>query len=125
MASFEIFVRRAYDPPSKGDGARYLVDRIWPRGVKREELALTGWLKDAAPSTTLRKWFGHDPALWNEFKLNYFAELDQHPEAWHALFTAAQQETITLVYGARDTEYNNAVALKEYLIQKMQAPTIR
>ena len=77
-----INTKRAYAPPSEEDGARYLVDRLWPRGISRANLAIAAWVRDAAPSDDLRKWYRHDPALWEEFKQRYFAELDQHPEAW-------------------------------------------
>ena len=110
-----IKIKRAYDPPARGDGRRYLVDRLWPRGMTKEKLQLDGWLKDVAPSEALRKWFGHDPAKWDEFQRLYFAELDAHPDAWHPILRAARRGNVTLVYGARDTEHNDAVALKVYL----------
>lgn len=110
-----IQVKRAYEAPAKSDGARYLVDQLWPRGVKKEELRLEGWLKSAAPSSKLRKWFGHDPAKWDEFQRRYFIELDAKPEALEPLKEAAAKGKVTLVYGARDTEHNNAVALKKHL----------
>lgn len=111
----KIQIKRAYDPSSPEDGARYLVDRIWPRGVTREALELSGWQRDAAPSDALRKWFAHDPARWEEFQKRYFAELDAHPEAWQPLLEGVRSGPITLVYGARDTEHNQAAALKTYL----------
>lgn len=111
----KIQTKRAYDPPAPADGVRYLVDRVWPRGVKREALELAGWQKEAAPSDALRKWFGHDPARWEAFKQRYEAELDASPEAWQPLLEAARRGPVTLVYGARDTEHNQAVALKAYL----------
>lgn len=110
-----IQVKRAYEVPAKSDGARYLVDQLWPRGVKKEELRLEGWLKSVAPSNKLRKWFGHDPAKWDEFQRRYFAELDANAEALKPLKEAAGKGKVTLVFGARDTEHNNAVALKQYL----------
>lgn len=110
-----IQVKRVYDPPAPGDGVCFLVDRLWPRGLKREALHLDGWLKDVAPSDALRRWFSHDPARWDEFQRRYFAELDGKPEAWRPIFTAAHQDNVILLYGARDTEHNNAVALKGYL----------
>lgn len=113
-----IKIKRAYDPPARGDGKRYLVDRLWPRGVTKEKLQMDGWLKDVAPSEALRKWFGHDPAKWDEFQRRYFAELDAHPDAWQPILRAAQRGNVTLVYGARDTEHNDAVALKAYLEKK-------
>ncbi len=110
-----IKTKRAYEAPAASDGKRYLVDRLWPRGVKREELDLAGWLKDAAPSTELRKRFHHDPELWDEFREHYFRELAANPASWQPLLEAARQGTVTLVYGAKDSEHNDAAALKEYL----------
>ncbi len=114
-----IQLKRAYDEPEPADGRRFLVDRLWPRGVKKEELALDGWHKDAAPSTELRRWFGHDPEKWPEFQRRYWIELDGKPESWQPLLTAAGEGDITLVYGARDTEHNDAVVLKAYLEEKL------
>lgn len=111
----KIHLKRAYDPPAASDGARYLVDRVWPRGVKREVLDLAGWEKEAAPSNDLRKWFGHDPDRWAEFQKRYDKELDDNPEAWRPLLEAARHGPVTLVYGAKDTQHNQAVALKAYL----------
>ena len=113
-----IPVRRAYDPPAPGDGARILVDRLWPRGLKKEKLQLAAWLKEAAPSEKLRKWFNHDPAKWKEFQKRYFAELEKNPNAWQPLLDTARKEKITLLFGAKDTEHNNAVALKAFLAKK-------
>jgi uncharacterized protein YeaO (DUF488 family) len=110
-----ILTKRAYDPPILDDGVRFLVDRLWPRGIKREEMKLDGWLKDVAPSDTLRRWFGHDPVKWDEFSQRYFAELDGKPEAWQPILQAARQGNVTLLFGARDIEHNNAAALKAYL----------
>ena len=111
-----IAVKRAYEPAAKTDGKRFLVDRLWPRGLKKENLHLRGlsWLRDLAPSSTLRTWFGHDPQKWTEFKRRYLAEL-QNSDAWHVLLDAARHEKITLLFGTRDEEHNNAVALKEFL----------
>ncbi len=110
-----IQVKRAYDPPSRDDGSRILVDRLWPRGLTREKLRLTHWLKDIAPSDTLRKWFNHDPAKWKEFQGRYFAELKKNPEALEPLLDAKRNGTVTLLFGAKDTEHNNAIALKDFL----------
>ena len=110
-----IRIRRAYEPPARGDGKRVLVDRIWPRGVSKEEAQVDEWLKEIAPSNELRKWFGHDPERWEEFRKRYFGELDAQHELVQQLREWADGHTVTLVYGARDTEHNNAVALKEYL----------
>ncbi len=110
-----ITVQRVYDAPTSGSGARFLVDRLWPRGVKKESLQLDGWLKDVGPSDELRHWFGHDPARWDEFRRRYFAELDRKPAIWQPLIDAASRGEVVLLYSARDTEHNNAVALREYL----------
>jgi uncharacterized protein YeaO (DUF488 family) len=114
-----IQVRRAYEAPSKADGVRFLVDRLWPRGVTKSSLDIKAWLKDASPSNELRKQFHHDPGQWGEFCRHYFAELKKSPTAWAPLVDAARAGTVTLVYGARDTEHNNAVALMEFLNQKL------
>ena len=113
-----IAIKRAYESAEKGDGTRFLVDQLWPRGLKKEELHVHDWLKEVAPSSKLRKWFGHDPAKWKEFQRRYWAELDKNPSAWEPLLDAARDGNITLVYSARDTEHNNAVALKSYLEKK-------
>jgi uncharacterized protein YeaO (DUF488 family) len=110
-----IKVKRAYALPEVGDGLRYLVDRVWPRGVKRADLAVEDWVRTAAPSDDLRQWFGHDPARWEEFKQRYFSELELKPEAWQPLLAVARQGTVTLVFSARDEGHNQAVALKEFL----------
>lgn len=112
-----LAVKRAYDPPASADGQRVLVDRVWPRGVKKEALRLDGWLKDVAPSTRLRKWFGHDPDKWDDFRTRYFRELDAQPEAVAALRERCARGKVTLVYGAKDTAHNQAVALKAYLVK--------
>ena len=111
----DIRLKRAYDPPKVSDGPRFLVDRLWPRGVNKEKLNLEGWLKEAAPSDGLRRWFGHDAAKWQEFKRRYEHELDGKQEAWLPLLLAARQGRITLVYGARDEQHNNAAVMKAYL----------
>jgi uncharacterized protein YeaO (DUF488 family) len=110
-----IYLKRAYEKASPEDGHRFLVDRLWPRGVKKTGLALDGWLKEIAPSDELRRWFAHDLENWNEFRRRYFAELDSRPEVWRELRNDARSRRVTLVYSAHDTEHNNAVALKEYL----------
>jgi uncharacterized protein YeaO (DUF488 family) len=109
-----IKLERVYDKASSAE-KHYLVERLWPRGVKKTDLKLDGWYKDVAPSTELRKWFSHDPEKWEEFRRRYFAELDKAPEAWEPLLQAARHNTVTLLYSSHDTEHNNAVALKEYL----------
>jgi uncharacterized protein YeaO (DUF488 family) len=113
-----IMLKRAYDPKSRSDGTRFLVERLWPRGVAKEKLQVEAWLKDVAPSTDLRKWFGHDPDKWNEFRKRYRGELDSHPEAWQPIVAAARRGPVTLVYSSHDERHNNALALKQYLEAK-------
>ena len=110
-----IQVKRVYKPPATSDGTRFLVDRLWPRGVKKASLELEGWLKDVAPSDKLRKWFNHNASRWDAFQRLYFAELEEKPEAVQPLLEAARRGKVTLLFAAHDTEHNNAVALKEYL----------
>ncbi len=116
-----IHTKRVYEAPDEQDGARFLVDRLWPRGVKKSDLAIQAWLKDAAPSTELRLWYAHDPARWNEFRKRYAKELQEHPAAWQPLLDAAQRGTITLLYSSREPELNNAAALKEFLERHLQS----
>jgi uncharacterized protein YeaO (DUF488 family) len=116
-------LKRVYEKGTLDDGMRYLVERLWPRGVKKASLRIEAWLKDAAPSTELRNWFSHDPEKWQEFRRRYFAELDRAPEAWAPILEAAQHGTVTLLYSSHDTEHNNAVALKEYIEHKTSART--
>ena len=111
----DIQIRRAYEPPQRGDGHRVPVDRIWPRGVSKDDAELDEWRKEIAPSTRLRKWFGHDPERWTGFQERYFAELEQKQDAVRDLVKRARQGRITLVYGARDPDHNQAVALRAYL----------
>lgn len=110
-----ITLKRAYDPPSKVDGTRVLVERLWPRGVSKGRLKVAHWFKDAGPTSKLRKWFDHDPDRWTIFRRRYFRELDRRPEAWRPILAAARRGHVTLVYSSRDTEHNNAVALQQYL----------
>jgi uncharacterized protein YeaO (DUF488 family) len=110
-----IRIKRAYEEPAKNDGYRVLVDRIWPRGVKKEELKIDRWLKEIAPSSELRKWFGHKTDRWPEFKDRYSKELDDKEELIRELAERARRGRLTLVFGAKNEEENNAVALKEYL----------
>jgi uncharacterized protein YeaO (DUF488 family) len=110
-----IKLRRVYDEPRPSDGFRVLVDRVWPRGLKKEQAAIDHWLKEVAPSTELRKWFGHEPAKWDGFRERYAKELEERPEAVRFLVEKGRKETVTLLFGAKDVERNNAVALKEYL----------
>lgn len=110
-----IAVKRTYEAAATNDGYRVLVDRLWPRGLKKDALPLDEWIKELAPSTTLRQWFGHDPARWDGFRHRYASELDALAEYWQPLAERAARHTVTLLYGARDEEHNNAVALKGYL----------
>jgi len=110
-----IKLKRVYEQPEPDDGARYLVDGLWPRGVAKDAPQLAAWVREAAPSAELRTWFGHDPARWDEFRRRYWAELDARPEVWEPLLRAARSGTITLVFAARDAEHSNAVALRDYL----------
>jgi uncharacterized protein YeaO (DUF488 family) len=110
-----IRLKRAYEDAAPDDGQRFLVERLWPRGVRKAALPLDGWLKDVAPSPALRKWFGHDPEKWTEFQRRYFAELKQHEAALAPLRQAIREGPVTLVYGSRDTEHNAAVALRDFL----------
>lgn len=110
-----VKLKRAYDAPSASDGRRVLIDRIWPRGVTKRKLRLDGWFKELAPSSALRTWFGHDPARWNAFRSRYFKELDARPKSVERIASLRGEGTLTLVFAARDTHRNNAVALKDYL----------
>ena len=110
-----IKIKRVYEPSGSGDGTRFLVERLWPRGMKKESLYMEAWLKEVAPSNDLRRWFGHDPAKWTEFERRYLAELDSRPEALQPIIEAANRGDVTLLYSAHDTEHNNAVALKKYI----------
>jgi uncharacterized protein YeaO (DUF488 family) len=110
-----IVIKRVYEPAAADDGTRFLVERLWPRGVRKDALRLDGWLKDVAPSTALRQWFAHDPARWGEFQQRYATELAAHPDAWAPILAADRAGTVTLLFSAHDLTYNNAAALKAYL----------
>ena len=112
----QIRLSRVYDHEPQPSGKVFLVERLWPRGVRRDDLALDGWCKASAPSTDLRKWFSHDPAKWAEFRRRYAAELDHSPEGWRPLAEAAAAGDVTLLYSSRDREHNNAVVLRHYLL---------
>jgi uncharacterized protein YeaO (DUF488 family) len=113
-----IEIARAYDAP-RTPGRRFLVDRLWPRGLAKNDLDLAGWPKDVAPSTELRRWFGHDPQRWEEFRRRYEAELEARPGAWQPLLAAARADDVTLLYAARDAEHNNAVVLRDFLAARL------
>ncbi len=108
-------IKRVYDPVGDGDGFRFLVERLWPRGVRKDALKLDAWLKDVAPSVELRRWFSHDPGKWDEFRLRYRAELKKNRAALEPILTAMRKDRVTLLYSAHDQVHNNAVALKEFL----------
>jgi len=109
-----IRLKRAYENASRDDGTRFLVERLWPRGVKKDALRLDAWLKDVAPSTELRQWFGHVPSKWSEFQRRYRVELGRNAEALGPILKAARRGRVTLVYSSHDQEHNNAVVLKAY-----------
>jgi uncharacterized protein YeaO (DUF488 family) len=116
-----IKVERIYDNPTGGDSFRILVDRLWPRGLRKDKVRVDLWQKDIAPSNTLRKWFGHDEKKWDEFKNRYFKELDKNNETVNNIIKVAQeQKSITLLYDSKEKRFNNAVALKEYLEEKFE-----
>jgi uncharacterized protein YeaO (DUF488 family) len=110
-----IKLKRAYEPPKPSDGTRILVDRLWPRGIKKADAAIDLWLKDIAPSAELRRWFGHRPERWLEFRRRYLAELQERPELVEEIRKAARHGPVTLVYAAHDEAHNDAVVLKELL----------
>jgi uncharacterized protein YeaO (DUF488 family) len=111
-----VKLKRAYEPPEAADGIRILVDRLWPRGVKKTDAAIEQWAKDLAPSTALRKWFGHDPGRWEEFCDRYTAEVSQHPGQLKQLRELAREHPITLIYSAHDDLHNNAVVLQGLIL---------
>lgn len=110
-----VFVKRVYEPSVPSDGIRFLVERLWPRGMRKKSLRMNAWLKDIAPSNELRRWFSHDPAKWAEFRRRYFEELKGRRDALQPIVEAEIDGNVTLLYSAHDTEHNNAVALKDYL----------
>ena len=111
-----VKLKRAYEPPAPDDGTRILIDRLWPRGIKKADAAIDEWIKEIAPSTELRKWFGHDPERWHEFRRRYQSEIRQHPEELDRIRALAQHGRITLVFSAHDEAHNDAVVLKELLL---------
>jgi uncharacterized protein YeaO (DUF488 family) len=116
-----IRVKRTYDPPARGDGWRVLVERLWPRGMKKEALAADAWLKEVAPSTELRKWFNHREDRWEEFQRRYWDELKKNPDAWRPILDAGRRGTVTLLYSAHDTVHNGALVLRDYLMKRGKA----
>lgn len=114
-------VKRVYEPPARSDGLRVLVDRLWPRGLTKEAARIDRWAKEIAPSAELRKEFHHQPGKWSEFRERYFAELAANPAVVAELRSVAKRQTVTLLYAAKDTQFNNAVALAEYLRSRQRA----
>lgn len=110
-----VSVKRVYEPAVPSDGVRFLVERLWPRGMRKESLKMNAWLKDVAPSGKLRRWFNHDPAKWTEFRRRYFVELNLHRDALQPILDAETRGNVTLLYSSHDTQHNNAVALKDHL----------
>ena len=111
-------IKRVYEEAEASDGVRFLVERLWPRGMKKEELKMNAWLKDVAPSPALRSWYAHEPSRWKEFQQRYRTELEENPDAWKPIL-AAGQGNVTLLYSARDTEHNSALLLKSFLEEQM------
>jgi uncharacterized protein YeaO (DUF488 family) len=118
VPAYNVNVKRIYDPPAPSDGFRVLVDRLWPRGLSKDAAAFDEWMKDIAPSAELRRWFGHDPARWNEFRQRYAEEVGQHQDLLDDLRKRARHGPITLVYSARDETHNNAVALRNLILER-------
>jgi uncharacterized protein YeaO (DUF488 family) len=121
IAAGRLAIRRAYEPAAPTDGARILVDRLWPRGISKADAAIDEWMKEIAPSTGLRKWFGHDPERWAEFRRRYAVEVRQHADALARLRALARKGQVTLIHGARDERHNDAVALRAFLLGRWPA----
>lgn len=115
-----IRIKRTYDPAEPRDGRRFLVERLWPRGMKKESLIMEAWLKEVAPSTELRTWFGHQPERWTEFQKRYRQELRANPDAWRGLLEASKRGAVTLLYSAHDTEHNGAIVLRDFLVARQR-----
>jgi uncharacterized protein YeaO (DUF488 family) len=115
-----IRLKRVYEQTEKSDGSRFLVERLWPRGIKKTALHFDAWLKEVAPSTELRKWFSHAPEKWREFERRYMRELKSAPEAWQPIAKAVRRGRVTLLYSSHDTEHNNAVALKKFIEKQLR-----
>lgn len=113
-------LKRTYDPATRNDGQRILVERLWPRGMRKSALEADAWLKDVAPSTELRRWFGHRPERWEEFRRRYRKELDAKPDAWASILDRSQRGTVTLLYSAHDVLHNGALVLRDYLIDQQR-----
>ncbi|HMR97725.1 MAG TPA: DUF488 domain-containing protein [Anaerolineales bacterium] len=117
-------IKRVYEAAVKSDGSRFLVERLWPRGMKKESLKMKAWLKNVAPSADLRNWFAHDPLKWAEFQKRYQAELKANPAEWQPILEAAKQGDVTLLYSAHDLEHNNALALKKFLEKRLKSGNV-
>jgi len=113
-----IQIKRTYEPPARGDGRRILVERLWPRGLKKEALGADAWVKEVAPSTKLRQWFDHRVERWEEFQRRYRNELDSNPGAWEPILEASRRGPVTLLYSAHDTLHNGALVLRDYLAER-------
>ena len=120
-----IRIKRTYDPPSRRDGQRILVERLWPRGMKTESLRADIWMKEVAPSTKLRRWFGHRVERWKGFRRRYWHELEANPNGWEPILAASSRGDVTLLYSAHDTLHNGAVALRDYLVERGRAHLTR
>ncbi len=120
-----IQLKRVYDAPNAADGTRFLIERLWPRGIKKASLRLDAWVKEVGPSHDLRRWFSHDPKKWKEFLRRYFSELDRNADACRSILEAARQGRVTLLFSSHDTEHNNAVALKDHLEFKIRESSSR
>ncbi len=116
IAADHVRLKRAYEPPAPDDGVRILIDRLWPRGIKKTDAAIDEWMKEIAPSAELRKWFGHDPERWQEFRRRYQSEIRRHPGELDRLCALARHGRVTLVFAARDEAHNDAVVLKDLLL---------
>ena len=116
IAAKNVQLKRAYEPRAAADGTRILIDRLWPRGVSKAQAAIDHWMKDVAPSTELRKWFGHEPARWNEFRRRYAEEVRRNAELFSQLRALARAGPITLVYSAHDEAHNDAIVLRELIL---------
>jgi len=114
-----IGINRVYEPDSRRDGQRILVERLWPRGIRKDDLRLDGWYKEVAPSTELRKWYGHEVSRWPEFRRRYLEELIENRDAWRPILDAALKRKVTLLYSAHDVEHNSAVVLRDYLAKRI------
>jgi len=110
-----VYIKRVYEPPQQADGERILVDRVWPRGLSRDKAAVNRWMKEIAPSSGLRKWFGHRPDRWDQFRQAYLEELAQHEDAHRELRRLCRRAPVTLLFAARDERHNNAVVIREWL----------